>query len=351
MSKISKTKKLAALFAAVTMALSVTACGGNNEQPEETTPETTESVTETEAPAESKTTIKTTTAPKVTTTTTTTLPPLPVMETYEEDYAVNEDMIGWINIYIPNENDIDEPVVQGEDNKYYLTHDFQGNEVVEGAIFADFKCTFTTRTRPANTILYGHNMASGKSFAKLTRYCPWYASGYNRWGTSFSLNQYITSPTVSFNTVWEEGTYKVFAAIFVNTEEKNGEVFKYYKQRTIANEGEFYDYLGNIMDRSLFYTDVDLEYGDELLTLSTCYYPLGKANADTRFVVFARRLRDGESAEVDTSKAYINPDPLYFDYMYQVYGGSWGGRNWDTSKIKGFDEYYKTHDTTAPAAE
>jgi sortase B len=76
------------------------------------------------------------------------------------------------------------------------------------------------------------------------------------------------------------------------------------------------------MDRSLFFTDVDLEYGDELLTLSTCYYPLTKDAADTRFVVFARRLREGESAEVDTSKAVENSNPLYFDTYYKMNGGS-----------------------------
>ncbi len=387
MSKNSKIKRIAALIAAGCMALTAGACGGN----EAATSDTSETAgAEVTTVPEETTTITTTTAPKVTTTTTTTLPPLPVMtedapedswgsfknidsnkldvtsydteeqyqkvvsalealghdpQTYDEYHSINENMIGWINVYIPNETDISEPVVQYTDNKFFLTHDFLYRVVKEGAIFADFKCQFTTRTRPANTILYGHNMASGKSFAKITRYCPWYAVGHPTTASN-SLNQYTTSPTVTFDTIWEKGTYKVFAAIFVNTEEKNGEVFKYYKQRNIANEGEFYDYLGQIMDRSLFYTDVDLEYGDELLTLSTCYYPLGKANADTRFVVFARRVRDGESEEVDTSKAYLNPDPLYFDYVYQLYGGSWGGRNWDTSKIKGFDEYYEKHPTT-----
>ena len=112
------------------------------------------------------------------------------------------------------------------------------------------------------------------------------------------------------------------------------------------------------MDRSLFFTDVDLEYGDELLTLSTCYYPLTKDAADTRFVVFARRVREGESAEVDTSKAVENSNPLYFDTYYKMNGGSWNGRNWDADpdstdtskthlKIKGFEEYYKSHETTA----
>jgi sortase B len=196
-------------------------------------------------------------------------------------------------------------------------------------------------------------MASGKSFAKLTRYCTWYKAGQG-------ISQYVAAPTITFDTLWEKGTYKVFAAMFVNTQTKNGTVFKYYKRRTIKSEEQFYEYIEAIMDRSQFYTDVDLEYGDEILTLSTCYYPLGKENADTRFVVFARRVRDGESAEVDTSKAVINPDPLYFKYYYQVNGGEWKGRNWDADtdstdtskfhlKIKGYEEYRKTHEPSGTA--
>ena len=59
---------------------------------------------------------------------------------------------------------------------------------------------------------------------------------------------------------------------------------------------------------------------------------------------------------MDTSKAVINPDPLYFKYYYQVNGGEWGGRNWDADtdstdtskfhlKIKGYEEYRAAHPT------
>jgi len=318
---MKKFKRFAALAAALAIAASVTACG---EQP---TPEESDTTTTAASASASATT---TTTPKITTTTTTTLPPLPVMSKYEEKYKENEDLLGWIKV---DGTPIDYPVMQAEDNFYYLYREFDGVETKKGSIFADSKCTFTSRTRPANTILYGHNISDGSMFAKLTEYYPW------KHGAA-TLSQYTNYPTVQFDTIWEEGTYKIFAAIYVNTMEEHGEVFKYYKQRTIRNEGQFYEYIAKIMDRSVFYTDVDLEYGDELLTLSTCYYPLGK-EVDSRFVVFARRVREGESAEVDTSKAYINTSPLYFDYYYKVNGGSWAGRKWDTSKVKGFDDYLK----------
>lgn len=314
-------KKVIAAASVVAVAVGVSACGG---EPEQTSATTTTSGTTTSASV-------TTTPPVVSTTTTTTPAPLPVLDEYAEDYEKNNDFIGWIQIDgLP----IDYPVVQAEDNSYYLNRNFDGEYYVNGSIFADYRAEFTTRTRPDNIVLYGHNMITGPSFAKVTEYCPW------KYGGS-SLDQYIKSPTLNFNTIWDQdGTYKIFAAMFVNTQSKHGEVFNYHRVHNFANDGEFYDYIGKVMDRSLFYTDVDLEYGDELITLSTCYYPLGK-DANTRFVLFARRVRDGESAEVDTSKAYVNPSPLYFDYYYQVWGGSWAGRNWDASLVKGFDEYIK----------
>ncbi|MBQ7835311.1 MAG: class B sortase [Ruminiclostridium sp.] len=338
MSNFKKTRRIAALAAAMCLMLSFSACG--EKEPADTSDD---SAVTTTAPEESgEAAVTTTKAPLVTTTTTTTLPPLPVMSEYEAKYAENDDLIGWIRLDAANIND---PVLQAEDNKYYLDKDFNGNEYKNGSFFVDYKCQFTTRTRPANTIIYGHNMVTGPSFAKLTRYYDARLNGDypNR------LDFYLNNPTIEFDTVWEEGTYKVFACMYVNTEEEHGEVFKYYKQRDIKNEGQFYEYIAKIMDRSVFYTDVDLEYGDEILTLSTCYYPLGK-EVDTRCVVFARRVRDGESPEVDTSKAYINESPLYFDYYYTVNGGKWAGRKWDTSKVKGLDEYIADFPTSGAAA-
>ncbi len=249
-----------------------------------------------------------------------------ILPEFADLYKQNSDLIGWIRV--PN-TPIDYPVMQTDDNKYYLYRDFNKNDTKEGSIIADCKIKFTETSHPANTILYGHNIANGTYFAKVTNYNP------TKYG---SLDFYKENPVVYFDTLYEKGAYKVFAGMFVNTQEKDGEVFSYYKQRTIKNEEEFYTYLEKILDRSMFYTDVDLQYGDELLTLSTCYYPLGNT-IDTRFVVFARRVRDGETEDVDVSKAYINKSPLMFDTYYAYNGGSWQGRNWDTTKLVGYDQY------------
>ena len=73
--------------------------------------------------------------------------------------------IGWL--YIPNTR-ISYPVMQGEDNEYYLHHDFDGSSLKAGSIFLDYRCE-NRLMNPIN-VLYGHNMRNGSMFAQVTSY-------------------------------------------------------------------------------------------------------------------------------------------------------------------------------------
>ena len=243
----------------------------------------------------------------------------------------NKDVIGWISMGDPDDPFVDNVVVQGEDNEFYLDHNLNGEYSKTGTVFADYREKITPEYTPANIILYGHNVVTGEYFAKLTRY-------YNhRYGKYTGLDWYKTYPTITFNTLYRKSTYKIFAGMMVNTDEEQGEVFYYLQGRKFRNKAEFDDYIANILDRTTFYTDVDLQYGDNLITLSTCLLDFG-SDVSLRWVLFGREVREGEDPTVDVSKAYENPDPLYFDYYYQVYGGSWGGRKWDEDMI--YDYHY-----------
>lgn len=147
---------------------------------------------------------------------------------------------------------------------------------------------------------------------------------------------YDEHPVIQFDTIYEKGLYKIFAMMQVNVEKADGEVFYYTAAYTFKNKKEFIDYYAKVLDRSFIYTpQVDLKYGDEVIALSTCDFPFGKSK-NIRYVLFARRVREGEDPTVDVSKTIINYDPLYYDYWYSVYGGSWGGRNWDPALLKGY---------------
>ncbi len=257
----------------------------------------------------------------------------PYKHDLEYMYELNSDFVGWLTI---EDTPIDMPILQATDNKFYLEHDFYGryDYTKVGTSFVDWHVPITETSGPDNIVIYGHNIRTGVGMAKITNYYP------ARYG---SLDFYLTHPTFEYESIYGgESTYVVFAGMYVNTQTQHGDVFNYYKFREFNSENTFYQYFEAVMDRSVFYNpNLDIEYGDEFMTLSTCYYPMGM-NVDTRFVVFARKLREGESAKIDVSEAYINPSPLYFDYYYTVNGGSWQGRKWPKSLISGYSKWLKS---------
>lgn len=254
---------------------------------------------------------------------------------FMELYNQNSDTVGWIRVGDKDNPAINYPVVQAADNKYYLTKNFLKQESERGTVYADYRNKIEKDDLSGNIILYGHNMWNGETmFAKLTRYYDGRLHGES----DDRLGFYKKYPTVTFNTLYENSEWKVFACVLFNTQEKLGEVYPYNNVIEFKNKNEFNSFILDIMDRSVLWTDVDLTYGDSILTLSTCYYPYGKENADTRCAVFARKVRPGESPEVDVSKAVVNNSPLKFTYQYQQDGGSWTGRTWDTSKLLSYTD-------------
>lgn len=234
----------------------------------------------------------------------------------------NPDARAWVKITGTLINNV--VMADTDGSQYYIDHNMDKQSSVSGEIFASHQNQLDGTDD--NVVLYGHNMRSGYYFAYVNHYVP---NGWSREPLAF----YKTHPTVMFQRDGGEcEVYKVFAGIVVNTDPKYGEVFDYTSKTQFYSADDFNNYILDVMDRSWFYTDVDLQYGDKLLTLSTCYWPLGR-DVPTRFAVLARKVRPGESEEVDTSVAYSNKSPLLFDYYYQVSGYQWYGRTWDTSKL------------------
>lgn len=82
----------------------------------------------------------------------------------EEMKSINSDVIGWL--YIPVTN-INYPVLQGEDNSYYLTHSVSNKYSAAGSVFIDKR-----GINNSNTIIYGHNMgrSSNVMFHDITNF-------------------------------------------------------------------------------------------------------------------------------------------------------------------------------------
>ena len=127
--------------------------------------------------------------------------------------------------------------------------------------------------RSQNLILYGHHMRSGKMFGDLEKYS--------------SESYYKKHSIIQFDTIYEKGTYQVMYVFRAKVLKENEIAFKYYQFIDANSAEEFDSYMREMKEMSLYDTGVSAQYGEELLTLSTCDH----SQTDGRFVVVAKRVQ------------------------------------------------------------
>jgi len=192
----------------------------------------------------------------------------PILEQYQTLYNSNKRLIGWLKI---DDTNIDYPVMQCDDNDFYLSHNFDSEEDKAGAIFLDCNCDVLKKND--NMIIYGHHLTSGRMFSQLGDYEK---------QSFFEKHQYI-----QFDTIYEQRLYQVMFAFRSKVYNEDDVVFKYYQFINANSEEEFNSYMLEMNDKSFYETGVWAFYGDELLTLSTCDYH----EDNGRFVVVAKRVK------------------------------------------------------------
>lgn len=179
--------------------------------------------------------------------------------------SINADVIGWLQLEAVDT--INYPIVQGEDNDYYLHRTFQKTDNFAGSIFMDYlnRSDFSQR----NTILYGHNMKNGSMFGSLKQYRD--------------QEVYQKSPYFWIYTPTRIYKYEIFAC---------AEVDKYAAdyQITFMSRDDFTEYIYRAKDQALYDTGVDIDITDTVVTLSTC-----TGNDATRFIVQGKRVRTYEA--------------------------------------------------------
>ncbi len=228
-----------------------------------------------------------------------------VVPDYTPVIEQNKDFVGWIKV--PN-TEINHPVVQFEDNDYYLNHNFNKKYDYRGAIFMDY------RNDPinldSNTIIYGHNCYDTTMFSELVQY--------------EDIDFYKKSPVIEFNTTEANYKWKIYGVFITNANasEDNDYIFNYIYPYM---DGDNFDgFINEVNKRRLYSTDVDITDDDKMLVLSTCVRALDLENkygqttyrANARIVILARAVRDGESAEVNVENAKVNENPKYPQLWY-----------------------------------
>ena len=197
--------------------------------------------------------------------------PPPVLDEYKNLLNKNKRLIGWVKI---DDTNIDYPVMQTTDNEYYLDHNLNQEYDKNGSIFMDKDCDVLKPS--TNLILYGHHMKSGQMFGGLSLYSD--------------QSYYEKHPCIQFDTIYEKGLYEIMYVFRSRVYSEDEIVFKYYQFIDAQSEQEFDSYMNDMEGMSLYDTGVTAQYGDRLLTLSTCDYQ----EKNGRFVVVAKKVTTKE---------------------------------------------------------
>ena len=187
---------------------------------------------------------------------------------FEALQEMNPDIYAWIDI---PDTDISYPILQREgDNSYYLRRNESGSYYSGGCIFTEDynKRDFSDRM----TVVYGHNLSSGKAFAYLNDYAD---------SEVFNSHRciYIYLPDRLL-------VYEVFATypyssehLLLNHDFDNREEFD-----------EFFDEaFASLSPKANFVEDGKPDFDtDKVLTLSTCF----RENRHQRFLVQAKLVEE-----------------------------------------------------------
>lgn len=195
-----------------------------------------------------------------------------VLQKYRQLYKENNDMYGRIKIEGTN---IDYPVMfTPEEPNFYSDKNWEKEQCyrkVGTSIWIDGRTTEESE----NIIIYGHNSETYVMFRTLMDYKdPQY----------YEEHKYIT-----FDTLYEEGTYEIIsvakAVVYYEKEPPEGE-YLYYEHIELNSKEEFDAYIQNAKENAYYDIEVTAEYGDKLITLSTCDYWTQNA----RLIIVAKKI-------------------------------------------------------------
>lgn len=190
------------------------------------------------------------------------------VEKVRELQEENPDVKGWIRI---EGTSINYPLLQTDNNDYYLTHNYKKEKSSYGSIFINKKSNI--KDNNSNVIIYGHNMKNSQMFNELLNYQ--------------SKDFYTEHPIIQVATEEGEYNYEIICAfksrIFYKNE-KN--VFRYYQYYNFETESKFNEYIKNCKSIQLYDIGKTAKYGEQLITLITCEY----SRENGRMVVVARKM-------------------------------------------------------------
>lgn len=169
-----------------------------------------------------------------------------VSETEKKKEKNASDIIGNIKI---SGTRIQQQIVQGVDNEFYLNHSVYKEPNIHGSVFMDYRNTLDDR----KLLIYGHNSQSldNALFHDLEKYLK---------KDFYKDNQYIYLTLNNEETKWQ-----IFSIMIVEENDNN-------HMKITFNDYEWIKHIDWMTKKSIYDTNVGIETHDRIITLQTCYY-------------------------------------------------------------------------------
>lgn len=161
----------------------------------------------------------------------------------KEEYN-NDDVVGILEI---NNTDYIVPIMQSEDNEYYLNHTPDGKSNFMGSIYLDYRVDIDSSKK---LLIYGHNSSNiDMPFTILEEF--------------YDKEYYDNHKYMEITTSTTKKKYEIFS-VHVETSDFG------YMNINFANDKEYLNHLQKLKSRSMYDTGVELNSDDEVLILQTC---------------------------------------------------------------------------------
>ena len=225
--------------------------------------------------------------------------PASYLERFRDLYIKNKQIAGWLTI---DGAYVHFPIVQGDDNEYYKTHNFLGETIGFGTPYFDTDTSLEKKEHSTNKLIWLDGDTDGILSSELRKY--------------LDISFYRRNSIIDLATVYDAGQWKVISA-FVTTDDTNAGGFNYYDYHSFLSEEELTFYIDQIRKRSAFDTRVNVAFGDELVTISAPTVDFEGA----RLVIVARKIRTNETELDEAQTASPNQFALQADEWYRIHGG------------------------------
>ena len=170
----------------------------------------------------------------------------------KEDIDFEENVIGWINI---DGTRIDYPVVQTDNNDFYLNHNYKGERDSYGSIYMDFRNVSVERDD--NIIIYGHKIRDGSMFSDLANYT----------NEGIYKDYFENNDTITLDHKGERTTWEIYSAYVVNLDSEDYYLYTIFKDRE-----KYKGFIEESKERSLVKKDIEITEDDTVISLVTCNF-------------------------------------------------------------------------------